>query len=109
MNRPLVVGSFVLAGLALFATGLFMIGNHHEAFARHTEFYVEFSNLAGIAKGAKVQVAGMDAGEVLDLQIPSSPASKFRVRLRVNEALRGLVRTDSLVTINTEGVVGNRF
>ena len=51
-------------GLALFATGLFMIGNRHEAFGRHAQFYVEFSNLSGIAKGAKVQVAGMDAGEV---------------------------------------------
>jgi phospholipid/cholesterol/gamma-HCH transport system substrate-binding protein len=86
-----------------------MIGNRHEAFARHTEFYVEFSNLAGIAKGAKVQVAGMDAGEVLDVRVPPSPASKFRVTLRVNETLRGLVRTDSIVSINTEGVVGNRF
>jgi len=69
MNKPLIVGSFVLASLALFASGLFMIGNRHEAFARHAQFYVEFSNLSGIAKGAKVQVAGMDAGEVVDVRI----------------------------------------
>src|ERR1700676_1862523 len=109
MNKPLIVGSFALAGLALFATGLFMIGNRHEAFARHAQFYVEFSNLSGIAKGAKVQVAGMDAGEVVDVRIPASPASKFRVRLRITETLSGLVRTDSMVTIYTEGVVGNKF
>jgi phospholipid/cholesterol/gamma-HCH transport system substrate-binding protein len=109
MNKPLIVGSFAVAGLALFATGLFMIGNRHEAFARHAQFYVEFSNLSGIARGAKVQVAGMDAGEVVDVRIPPSPASKFRVKLRINETLSGLVRTDSLVTILTEGVVGNKF
>src|ERR1700760_1995349 len=108
MNRPLIVGSFIVAGLALFAAGLFMIGNRHEAFARHTEFYVEFSDLSGIAKGAKVQVAGMDAGEVIDVRVPASPAEKFRVRLRINERLRGLVRTDSLVIVDTEGVVGNK-
>lgn len=109
MNKPVMVGSFVFAGLALFATGLFMIGNRHEVFARHAEFYVEFSNLSGIAKGAKVQVAGMDAGEVVDVRIPASPTSKFRVKVRINEALQGLVRTDSVVTISTEGVVGNKF
>jgi phospholipid/cholesterol/gamma-HCH transport system substrate-binding protein len=109
MNKPLIVGSFALAALALFATGLFMIGNRHEAFARHAQFYVEFSNLSGIAKGAKVQVAGMDAGEVVDVRIPTSPASKFRVRLRIDESLQGLVRTNSMVTIYTEGVVGNKF
>jgi phospholipid/cholesterol/gamma-HCH transport system substrate-binding protein len=109
MNKPLIVGSFAMAGLALFATGLFMIGNRHEAFSRHTQFYVEFSNLSGIARGTEVQVAGMDAGEVIEVRIPASPASKFRVRLRITETLSGLVRTDSIVTIDTEGVVGNRF
>ena len=30
MNRFMMVGVFVIAGLALFTTGLFMIGNRHE-------------------------------------------------------------------------------
>ena len=109
MNRSLMVGAFVTAGLALFTTGLFVIGNRHEAFARHIELYTEFSNVAGIAQGAKVQVAGMDAGQVLEVQIPDSPPAKFKVKVRINEKLRGLVRTDSVATIGTEGVVGNRF
>ena len=64
MNRPLIVGVFVTAGLALFTAGLFMIGNRHEAFAQHIELYAEFANLSGITQGTKVQVAGMDAGQV---------------------------------------------
>jgi phospholipid/cholesterol/gamma-HCH transport system substrate-binding protein len=109
VNRPMIVGVFVTAGLALFITGLFMIGNRHETFARHIELYSEFSNLSGIAQGAKVQVAGMDAGQVIGVEIPDSPPAKFRVKVRINEKLRGLVRADSVVTIGTEGVVGNRF
>jgi ABC-type transporter Mla subunit MlaD len=64
---------------------------------------------AGIVTGAKVQVAGMDAGEVLVMAVPNSPPAKFRVKLRINEKFSGLVRTDSVVTVGTEGVVGNRF
>jgi phospholipid/cholesterol/gamma-HCH transport system substrate-binding protein len=109
MNRYIIVGSFVIGGLALFTAGLFMIGNRHEAFGRNIELYTEFANVSGIAQGAKVQVAGMDAGQVLDVKIPDSPAAKFRVKIRINEKLGGLVRTDSVVTIGTEGVVGNRF
>jgi phospholipid/cholesterol/gamma-HCH transport system substrate-binding protein len=105
----MIVGVFVTAGLALFTTGLFMIGNRHEAFARHIEIYTKFSNLSGIAQGAKVQVAGMDAGQVIGVEIPDSPPAKFRVKVRISEKLRGLVRSDSVVTIGTEGVVGNRF
>jgi phospholipid/cholesterol/gamma-HCH transport system substrate-binding protein len=109
VNRPMIVGVFVIAGLGLFTTGLFMIGNRHETFARHIELYTEFSNLSGIAQGAKVQVAGMDAGQVIGVEIPDSPPAKFRVKVRISEKLRGLVRADSVVTIGTEGVVGNRF
>ena len=107
MNRFLMVGVFVIAGLALFATGLFMIGNRHQAFARHVELYSEFADVSGIVPGAKVQVAGMDAGEVLAMNVPNAPLAKFRVKLRVNEKFSGLVRADSVVTVGTEGVVGN--
>jgi len=108
-NRGFIVGVFVLAGLLLFTAGLFLIGNRHEAFARHIEYYAEFSNLSGLTKGAKVQVAGMDAGEILDIGVPGTPASRFRVHIRINDALQGLVRTDSVATIGTEGVVGDTF
>jgi phospholipid/cholesterol/gamma-HCH transport system substrate-binding protein len=109
MNRFLMVGVFVIAGLVLFTTGLFMIGNRHEAFAPHVELYTEFANVSGIIPGAKVQVAGMDAGQVLAMEIPQSPSAKFRIKVRVNAKLSGLVRADSVVTVGTEGVVGNRF
>src|SRR5580692_346040 len=109
VNRPLIVGAFVLAGLALFTAGLFLIGNRHEAFARHVELYTEFSDVSGIVPGAKVQVAGMDAGQVLAIEVPNAPPARFRVRVRINEKLSGLVRSDSTVTVGTEGVVGSRF
>lgn len=109
MNRNLAVGIFGLVGLGLFTTGLFMIGNRHEAFAKHLVIYTDFTNLSGLAKGSKVQVAGMDAGQVDEIRIPSSPSGKFRLKIQINENLHGLVRTDSIATIGTEGVVGNTF
>jgi phospholipid/cholesterol/gamma-HCH transport system substrate-binding protein len=108
-NKNLIVGLFVLAGLVLFMSGLFLIGNRHEAFARHMDYYAEFTNLAGLSKGSKVQVAGMDAGQVLDIAVPTSPMARFRVKLRIEESLHGLVRTDSVATIGTQGVVGETF
>src|SRR6201997_5077941 len=93
VNRPLIVGAFVIAGLALFTTGLFMIGNRHEAFARHVELYAEFANLSGITPGAQVQDAGMDAGQVQGVEIPDAPPAKFRVKIRLTEKLWGLERT----------------
>src|SRR3984885_594902 len=108
-NRNTTVGVFVAAGVSLFTFGIFLIGNQHKAFARHFEVYTEFANLDGIAKGAKVRVAGMDGGEVVDIGVPSQPPVKFRLKLNIEQRLHVLVRTDSVVTIATEGVVGDKF
>ena len=109
MNRNVSVGLFVAGGLLLFGAGMFLIGDRRQAFGRHMEYYSEFVNLAGLSNGAGVRVGGMDAGEVLSIDVPGSPSSRFRVRWRIGEKLRGLVRTDSMVTIETEGVVGGTY
>ena len=109
MNRNLTVGVFVLLGLALFTTGLFLIGDRHEAFQKHLTLYTAFSDLSGLAKGSKVQVGGMDAGRIEEIDIPSSPSSKFRIRFRINETFHGLIRRDSIASITSEGVVGDTF
>ncbi len=109
MNRYMGVAIFVILGTVLFALALFLIGNRHNIFAKHFDLYTEFKNLNGLANGAKVRVAGLDAGEVTDISVPRSPSAGFRLKLRLNDQVRGLVRTDSLASIATEGVVGDKF
>src|SRR5882724_6487855 len=108
-KRNASIGLFVIGGLLLFGIGMFVIGDRHQAFARHTEYYAEFVNLAGLTNGSKVRVAGMDAGQVLAIAVPDSPPARFRVKWRIDAKLRGLVRADSIATIDTEGIVGGTY
>jgi phospholipid/cholesterol/gamma-HCH transport system substrate-binding protein len=108
-RRYLAVGLFIIAGVTLFALGIFLVGSRHEAFSRHVLLYTEFADLDGVTKGSKVQVAGMDAGQVTRIDVPDSPSGHFRVQMKVDESLHGLVRTDSFVTVDTQGVVGETF
>src|SRR6202167_254006 len=105
-NRYLAVVVFIIAGVTLFALGIFLVGSRHEAFSRHLMLYTEFANLDSVTKGSKVQVAGMDAGQVAKIDVPNSPNGSFRVQMRVDERFHGLIRSDSVVTVDTEGVVG---
>src|SRR6185369_4872116 len=105
-NRNVNVGLFVLAGLLLFGAGMFLIGDRRQAFGQHVEYFADFEDLAGLSQGAEVRVGGLAAGEVISIGVPDSPSSRFRGRWRINGNLRRLVRADSLVTIQTEGVVG---
>lgn len=109
MLRLVLTGAFVLGGLALFAVGLFMIGERRQLFADKFTIYTEFARVTGLQPGAPVRVAGMNAGEVKDIRVPASPAAKFRVELEIGEKLHGLVRADSVASIQTEGLVGGMF
>jgi len=103
------IGLFLIVGIGLFSAILFLIGNRHDVFSKHVQFYADFSDLGGLPRGAEVRVAGIEAGEVKAIDIPASPASKFRLKLQVRANARGMIRTDSLVSIRTEGIVGDKY
>lgn len=108
-TRMVGVGVFVLTGLLLFATGLFMIGDRRMAFAEKFTIYTEFARITGLQPGAIVRVSGAKAGSVKQIHPPNSPSDKFRVEMEIVEDLHPIVRTDSVATIETEGLVGGSF
>jgi phospholipid/cholesterol/gamma-HCH transport system substrate-binding protein len=108
-TRLAIVGAFVIGGILLFAVGLFLIGNRRMLFSDNFEVYAEFAGISGLQNGAKVRVAGMDAGEVEEIHVPLGPSGRFRVKMRVEENLHPLLRLDSVASIQTDGLVGNKF
>jgi phospholipid/cholesterol/gamma-HCH transport system substrate-binding protein len=68
-----------------------------------------FGKVTGLQVGTQVRLAGLQAGEVLEIRVPSRPSERFVVRMRLREDLRPLVRTDSTSTVQTDGIVGSAF
>ena len=104
-----VVGVFVLSAVLLFSLGLFLIGNRQKAFVHHVDFYTSLNDVNGISPGSKVRVSGYEAGQVTDIEIPDRPGDKFRLKLRVDSKLHRLIRDDSFVTVESDGLVGDKF
>src|SRR5258708_18739837 len=104
-----VVGVFVLSAVLLFSVGLFLIGSRHKAFASHVDFFTKLNNVNGLSAGSKVRVSGFEAGQVTSIEIPDRPSAKFRLKLHVDQKLRNLIRDDSFVTVESDGLVGDKF
>jgi phospholipid/cholesterol/gamma-HCH transport system substrate-binding protein len=104
-----VVGVFVLSAALLFSVGLFLIGNRQKAFVHHVEFFTSLNDVNGISPGTKVRVSGFEAGQVSGIEIPDRPADKFRLKLNVDSKLHRLIRDDSFVTVDSDGLVGDKF
>ncbi len=109
MSKALKVGIFLTAGVVLFCVGLFLIGSRAQLFGHHFVVYSQFKNVDTLQTGAMVRVAGMDAGQIVGIEIPKSPSSEFRLKLDVDQKFRAIVREDSQASIETEGMVGNKF
>ena len=108
-NKALLAGAFVILGVLVFVGGLFLIGDRRLLFTQSFEIGTEFGKVTGLVVGTPVRLAGLNAGEVLEIQVPPRPSQKFRVRMRIREDLQPLVRTDSVAAIQTDGLVGNAF
>jgi len=103
------IGLFIILGIGLFAAVLFLIGNRHDVFGKHAVFYSDFSDIGGLPNGAQVRVSGFEAGEVKGIEVPTGPNSKFRLKLQIRDSTRGMIRADSVVSIKTEGIVGDMY
>jgi phospholipid/cholesterol/gamma-HCH transport system substrate-binding protein len=103
------MGAFVVGGFLLFAFGLFLIGDRRMLFSKSAEYYTEFAQISALESGAKVRVGGMDAGEILEVRVPPGPGEKFRVKFRIIEKLFPVIRTDSIASIQSDGLLGNKF
>jgi phospholipid/cholesterol/gamma-HCH transport system substrate-binding protein len=86
-----------------------MIGDRQMAFAKKFTVYTEFRKITGLQPGATVRVSGAKAGTIKQILPPNTPGERFRVKLEIAESLHQLVRTDSVATIETEGLVGGNY
>ncbi len=107
--RAIGVGAFVIGGLVLFSVGLFLIGDRRMLFRKTFEVRSQFSRISGLQSGAKVRVAGLDAGEVTGIHVPAGPSAKFVVAMKIRDDVRQIIRTDSAASIQNDGLVGNKF
>lgn len=108
VSKKATLAVFLGGAFLLFSLGLFLIGDRRMMFERSIELRTQYRQLSGLKVGSKVLVSGMDAGEVLAIDVPGGPEGRFEVRFRVLEKFRPILRSDSVATIQMDGLVGNK-
>ncbi len=104
------VGIFVVAGLLLGMIVLFQVGSQNEMFQRQYTVYASFRDISGLRVGAPVQLAGLSVGFVDDIRFPKELLKKeITVVMRINRGFQDRIRADSVATVNTQGLLGDKF
>ena len=109
MSRALRLGLFVVATLAVLTVGIFLVGNNELLFKSTFRVNAYFQNVAGLNDGADVRVGGLHQGTVKRIRLPGRPDGKLQVQMDLESASRNLVKKDSIASIKSEGLVGDKY
>ena len=97
------IGAFTLAGIAGLV-GLFIWFAQVELDKRFKYFDVRFSSVSGLSNASDVRFAGLPVGQVVNVRLSPDGDGTVLVRLEVDAETP--VRSDSIATIESQGVTG---
>jgi len=108
--RELRVGILVVTSFVLLAAAIFYIGGDSGFFTPKYRLKVYFSSANGLRAGAVVLLDGFTIGNVSGITLinPAPPEKSVEVTLDLNKKYHDLIRTDSMATIGTVGVLGDQ-
>lgn len=109
MSRTFRIGILIVVSLLILAAGVFLIGDNRFLFRRTYLLGAEFQNVAGLNNGADVRVGGIHLGTVEQISLPEGPDGRLTVQMKMADSTKQLIRKDSVATIKTEGLLGNKY
>jgi phospholipid/cholesterol/gamma-HCH transport system substrate-binding protein len=109
MSHTLRLGLFIVATLTILAVGVFLIGGNQSLFERTYQVKSEFHNVSGLDPGGDVRVGGIHEGTVKHINLPHTPDGNVTVVMDLANATREVVKEDSVASIETEGLVGDKY
>jgi phospholipid/cholesterol/gamma-HCH transport system substrate-binding protein len=104
-SRNLIVGSFVLAGIAALAWLSLSVGGLGQAVPGGLSLYARFDQISGLKTRAPVEISGVKVGQVTGITLGDDYRARVDLDLRPDLELP----IDSSASIVTAGLLGDRY
>jgi outer membrane protein OmpA-like peptidoglycan-associated protein len=109
MSKAFRIGVFVVLALLCLSAGIFLIGNKEFLFSPTYRLKTDFQNVGGLNNGAEVRVGGIHEGTIIRIDLPTEPGGKLTVVMKLHSSTQNIIRKDSVASIKTEGLLGNKY
>jgi phospholipid/cholesterol/gamma-HCH transport system substrate-binding protein len=104
------VGIFVLAAVVLFVAFVLTIGSQTRVFEGRYTLRATFNTIEGLIVGAPVRLAGFSVGHVARIGFGRDPGDRHLVvELSIDRRYQDKIREDSVATISSIGLVGDKY
>ncbi|MCC2679260.1 MAG: transporter substrate binding protein [Pseudobdellovibrio sp.] len=104
----LKVGAFIISGIAVLFTTIFMLGSNKSYFSNVIEVHGYFDSVQGLNKGAVVSLAGVKVGNLDETNFDETK-NLVKVTLTIEEDFKTKIKKDSHMEIRTQGALGDKY
>jgi phospholipid/cholesterol/gamma-HCH transport system substrate-binding protein len=105
--RDLLVGVFVLSGLAALAYLSIQLGGATYSGPGGLTLYASFDEIGGLATRSPVVIGGVKVGQVKKIELAPDGSFRARVTMDVDRGLK--LPDDTQAAVLTQGVLGNQY
>lgn len=106
-RHSVVVGLFVLLGMAILVAGVLLIGNLNRSLQHKIKIIAYFDNVNGLQKGNYIWFSGVRIGTVKNLYLQGT--SGVEVVMDIEDKTKQYIRKDSRVKLGSDGFIGNKI
>lgn len=105
------VGILVIASFALLGAGIFYVGGQAGFFTKTYSITAYFGSANGMTRGADVWLEGVPVGSVSAVRVSPSadPLQSVEIAMNIDASYQDMIRTDSVLTIGTIGLLGDGY
>lgn len=106
-RRAVVVGIFILLGLAIFILTILTLGSQKKTFERSITVKSFFDNVNGLQKGNNIWFSGVKVGTIKKVLLTGK--GQVEVDMNIESHSRQFIRKDAKAKISTDGLIGNKI
>lgn len=106
-RKKLILGVFIFLGLIILIGAIYYMGTTRQLFGDRIKLYAVFQNVEGLKEGNNVWFSGIKVGVVKKVELATD--STVRAELVIDESAAIFIKKDSHVTIESQGLMGNKI
>jgi phospholipid/cholesterol/gamma-HCH transport system substrate-binding protein len=103
------VGGFVFLGLLAALVVIVLLGRQRHVFESRARLHAAFRDVSGLRPGAPVWLSGVSVGTVTRIAVGQPGENVVKVDLEISRKMLSRVRTDSVASIASQGLLGDKI
>ncbi|HTE08828.1 MAG TPA: MlaD family protein, partial [Flavitalea sp.] len=106
-RKSVILGLFILFGIAIVVVGVLTLGGQKKSFVKSVHINAVFDDVNGLSVGNNIWFNGVKVGTIKSIGF--NQAADVMVEMSIEEKVMKYIASDAKVKIGSDGLIGNKI